>query len=60
MPLTLIPATGFKKLNAPKALTVNEGLTSVTIHYTVMRFLDLKETSTEMAADWIFEKFKLI
>ena len=29
-------------------------------HYTVMRFLDLKETSTDMAADWIFEKFKLI
>ena len=28
--------------------------------YTVMRFLDLKETSTDMAADWIFEKFKLI
>ena len=27
---------------------------------TVMRFLDLKETSTDMAADWIFEKFKLI
>ena len=22
--------------------------------YTVMRFLDLKETSTDMAADWIF------
>ena len=29
-------------------------------HYTVMRFSDLKETSTDMAADWIFEKFKLI
>ena len=29
-------------------------------HCTVMRFLDLKETSTDMAADWIFEKFKLI
>ena len=28
--------------------------------YTLMRFLDLKETSTDMAADWIFEKFKLI
>ena len=28
--------------------------------YTVMHFLDLKETSTDMAADWIFEKFKLI
>ena len=28
--------------------------------FTVMRFLDLKETSTDMAADWIFEKFKLI
>ena len=28
--------------------------------YTVMRFLDLKETSTDMAVDWIFEKFKLI
>ena len=27
---------------------------------TVMRFIDLKETSTDMAADWIFEKFKLI
>jgi hypothetical protein len=27
---------------------------------TVMRFLDLKEASTDMAADWIFEKFKLI
>ena len=27
---------------------------------TVMRFLDLKETSTDMAADWIFKKFKLI
>ena len=24
-----------------------------------MRFLDLTETSTDMAADWIFEKFKL-
>ena len=31
-----------------------------TKEYTVMRFLDLKETSTDMAADWIFEKFKLI
>jgi hypothetical protein len=30
------------------------------LHSTVMRFLDLKETSTDMAADWIFEKFKLI
>ena len=29
-------------------------------HCTVMRFLDLKEISTDMAADWIFEKFKLI
>ena len=28
--------------------------------YSVMLFLDLKETSTDMAADWIFEKFKLI
>jgi hypothetical protein len=28
--------------------------------YTVMRFLDLTETSTDMAADWIFKKFKLI
>ena len=35
-------------------------LSPVGIHYTVMRFLDLKETSTDMAADWIFEKFKLI
>ena len=26
----------------------------------VMRFLDLKDTSTDMAFDWIFEKFKLI
>ena len=31
-----------------------------TAQCTVMRFLDLKETSTDMAADWIFEKFKLI
>ena len=31
-----------------------------TRQYTVMRFLDLKETSTDMAADWIFEKFKLV
>ena len=30
------------------------------VQCTVMRFLDLKETSTDMAADWIFEKFKLI
>ena len=31
-----------------------------TEQYTLMRFLDLTETSTDMAADWIFEKFKLI
>ena len=24
-----------------------------------MRFLDLKETSTDMAADWIFEKIQV-
>ena len=33
---------------------------AIITHSTVMRFLDLKETSTDMAADWIFEKFKLI
>ena len=28
------------------------------IHYTVMRFSDLKETSTDTTADSIFEKFR--
>ena len=27
-------------------------------HYTVMRFSDLKETSTDTTADSIFEKFR--
>ena len=44
------------KIQVVKALQIARA----PIQCTVMRFLDLKETSTDMAADWIFEKFKLI
>ena len=39
---------------------IGQKIPNITLHCTLMRFLDLKETSTDMAADWIFEKLKLI